>query len=108
LVLTGAWDKGRDAIINMISALGLQHDVIALGWIPFEDIPLLYRGADLFVFPSLHEGFGLPILEAMASGVPVVCSRLEPLTEVAGNAALFIDPYDHADIAKGIYLGEDR
>ena len=43
LVLTGAWDKGRDAIINMISALGLQHDVIALGWIPFEDIPLLYR-----------------------------------------------------------------
>lgn len=102
LVLTGAWDKGRDTIDGMITELSLQNDVIALGWIPFDDIPLLYRRADLFVFPSLHEGFGLPILEAMASGVPVLCSRLEPLTEVAGNAALFIDPHDHADIAKGI------
>jgi glycosyltransferase involved in cell wall biosynthesis len=56
----------------------------------------------MFVYPSLHEGFGLPILEAMASGVPVVCSRIEPLAEVAGDAAFFVDPYDHSDIAKGI------
>jgi glycosyltransferase involved in cell wall biosynthesis len=102
LVFTGAWEKGHDKIVNMISSLGLQNDVIMLGWLPFEDIPAIYRAAEIFVYLSLHEGFGLPILEAMASGVPVVCSRIEPLTEVAGNAAFFVDPYDHSDIAKGI------
>ncbi len=100
LILTGAWDQGHEKIASLISSLGLQQDVIMLGWLPFEDIPSLYRGAEIFVFPSLHEGFGLPILEAMASGVPVVCSRIEPLTEVARDAALFVDPYDHGAIAK--------
>jgi glycosyltransferase involved in cell wall biosynthesis len=102
LVLTGAWDKGHDMIAGLISELGLQKDVIMLGWIPFEDIPLVYRGAAIFAFPSLHEGFGLPILEAMASGVPVVCSRIEPLVEIAGDAAQLVDPYDQADITRGI------
>jgi glycosyltransferase involved in cell wall biosynthesis len=102
LVLSGAWDTGQDALAGLILELGLQNNVILLGWIPFEDIPFLYRGAEIFVFPSLHEGFGLPILEAMASGVPVVCSRIEPLIEIAGNAALLVDPYDPATIARGI------
>jgi glycosyltransferase involved in cell wall biosynthesis len=102
LVLTGAWDKGHEKIASLISELGLQKDVIMLGWIPFEDIPILYRGAEIFIFPSLHEGFGLPILEAMASGVPVVCSRIEPLVEIAGNAAVLVDPYDKSDIVRGM------
>ncbi len=102
LIFTGAWEHGHDKALNTISSLGLQQDVLMLGWLPFEDIPSLYRGAEIFVFPSLHEGFGLPILEAMASGVPVICSRMEPLTEVAGNAALFVDPYDYKDIARGM------
>lgn len=102
LVFTGAWEKGHDKLITTISALGLQDDVALLGWLPFEDIPAIYREAELFVFPSRHEGFGLPILEAMASGVPVVCSRMEPLIEVAGNAALFVNPDDPADIARAI------
>jgi len=102
LVLTGAWETGYDKTRNMIAALGLQNSVIMLGWLPFEVIPAIYRGAELFVYPTLHEGFGLPILEAMASGVPVVCSKIEPLIEVAGDAALFVDPYDHRDIAKGL------
>jgi len=89
-------------LASNISALGVQKDIIMLGWIPFEDIPFLYRGAEIFVFPSLHEGFGLPILEAMASGVPVVCSRIEPLVEIAGDAARLVDPYDQSDIAEGI------
>jgi glycosyltransferase involved in cell wall biosynthesis len=63
---------------------------------------LLYRGAEIFIYPSLHEGFGLPVLEAMASGVPVVCSRIEPLVEIAGGAALLVDPYDQSDIAGGM------
>jgi len=102
LVLTGAWESGHEKIVALISALGLEQDVIMLGWIPGEDIPEIYRRAGVFVYPSIHEGFGLPILEAMASGVPVVCSRIEPLIEVAGNAALFIDPGDYLDIARGI------
>lgn len=102
LVLTGAWDAGQDEITGLISESGLQKEVIMLGWVPFADIPGLYRGADLFVYPSLHEGFGLPILEAMASGVPVVCSRMEPLIGIAGNAAVLVDPYDQADIARGM------
>ncbi len=102
LVLTGAWDKGHDAMTGLISESGLQKDVVMLGWVPFADIPGLYRGADLFVYPTLHEGFGLPVLEAMASGVPVVCSRIEPLIGLAGNAAILVDPYDQADIARGI------
>jgi glycosyltransferase involved in cell wall biosynthesis len=102
LVLTGAWEKGHDTVVGIIADLGLQDDVLMLGWIPFEDIPLIYRGAELFVYPTLHEGFGLPVLEAMASGVPVVCSRVEPLIEIAGDAAFFVDPYDQSDIARGI------
>ena len=102
LAFTGAWDTGHFELARIISALGLDKDVIMLGWLPFEDIPAVYRGAELFVYPTLHEGFGLPILEAMASGVPVVCSRIEPLIEIAGNAALLVDPYDPSDIARGI------
>jgi glycosyltransferase involved in cell wall biosynthesis len=104
LVLTGAWESGYDRIMGMIKETGLRNNVIMLGWLPFDDIPALYRGAQLFVYPTLHEGFGLPILEAMASAVPVVCSEIEPLIEVAGDAALFVDPYDHKDIARGISL----
>lgn len=102
LVLSGAWETGQERVVDLIAGLGLQDDVIMLGWIPFEDLPALYSGAEMFLFPSLHEGFGLPILEAMACGVPVVCSRIEPLIEIAENAALLVDPYNEDDIARGI------
>jgi glycosyltransferase involved in cell wall biosynthesis len=102
LVFTGAWERGHDETMSSISALGLQDAVIMLGWLPFEDIPAVYRGSELVVYPTLHEGFGLPLLEAMASGVPVVCSRIEPLIEIAGDAALLVDPHDPSDIARGI------
>ena len=101
-MLTGAWEKGQDTIAGVTADLGLEKDVIMLGWIPFADMPAIYRNAELFVYPTLHEGFGLPILEAMASGVPVVCSRIEPLIEIAGSAALLVDPYDQSAIAEGI------
>jgi len=102
LVLIGARDYGHDIIKKKIEELGLVGEVVFLGWLPFEDIPVIYSAADLFVFPSLHEGFGIPVLEAMASGVPVVCSNIEPLDEVAGNAARLVDPLSAESIAKGM------
>ena len=102
LVLIGARDKGEDTLVREIRRLGLQDDVVLLGWIPFDDVPLIYQGCEAFVFPTLHEGFGLPVVEAMACGVPVICSRIEPLLEVAGNAALFVDPRDPENIGEAI------
>ena len=102
LVLIGARDYGHEAIRARIASLGLSDGVLFLGWLPFEEIPVIYSAASLFVFPSLHEGFGIPVLEAFASGTPVVCSRIEPLDEVAGDAALFVDPLSADAIAEGI------
>jgi alpha-1,3-rhamnosyl/mannosyltransferase len=64
-----------------------------------EDLPVIYAGAKIFAFPSLYEGFGLPVLEAMASGVPVVCSTASSLPEVAGDSALMCDPYNIEGLA---------
>ncbi|MFQ5736865.1 MAG: glycosyltransferase family 4 protein [Thermodesulfobacteriota bacterium] len=102
LVLIGARSYGHDAISKKIAELGLEKEVVFLGWLPFEDIPLIYAASELFVFPSLHEGFGIPVLEAMATGVPVVCSRIEPLGEVAGDAALYVDPLNAGAMAEGM------
>ncbi len=102
LVLTGARDYGAPEVRAKIRELGLEEDVFMLDWLPFEDIPLIYSASTMLVFPSLHEGFGLPIIEAMACGVPVVCSDMEPMREVAGGAALLVDPMDEKAIAGGI------
>ncbi len=109
LVLIGSRDYGHDVIAGKIRELGLDTDVLFLGWLPFEDMAPIYSAATAFVFPSLHEGFGLPVLEAFASGVPVVCSNIAPVTEVAGDAALLVDPLCVEAIANGILrvLNED-
>jgi len=73
-----------------------------LGPVPEDDLPALYAGATLFVFPSLYEGFGLPVLEAMACGTPVACSNTSSLPEVVGDAALTFDPADSSAIARAI------
>ena len=75
-----------------------------LGYVPDDDLPALYGGADLFVYPSLLEGFGLPILEAMRCGCPVLTSTVSSLPEVAGDAALLVDPRDSEAIADGLAL----
>jgi glycosyltransferase involved in cell wall biosynthesis len=97
-------------IFDTVKTLALDEDVIFTGFVDDEDIPDLYRGAQLFVFPSLYEGFGLPILEAMASGVPVVTSATASMPEVAGDAAILVDPHDPEAIAEGMarVLTEDR
>jgi glycosyltransferase involved in cell wall biosynthesis len=81
----------------------LHKYVRFLGYLPEETLAVLYRLAGVFVFPSLYEGFGLPPLEAMASGTPVVMSNVSSLPEVAGDAAMLVDPYEPDAIADGIY-----
>ena len=82
----------------------LHKHVRFLGYLPDETLAILYRLASVFVFPSLYEGFGLPPLEAMASGTPVVTSNVSSLPEVAGDAAVLVDPYDVGSIVAGVRL----
>jgi glycosyltransferase involved in cell wall biosynthesis len=70
-----------------------------LGYVPDEELPALYSGADLFIFPSLYEGFGFPPLEAMACGCPVISSNTSSMPEVLGNACIYFDPYDTRQIS---------
>ncbi len=74
-----------------------------MGEVPSRDMPALYNLADVFVYPSLYEGFGLPVLEAMACGCPVVSSNLTSLPEVAGDAALMVDPRDVSALADAMH-----
>jgi glycosyltransferase involved in cell wall biosynthesis len=74
-----------------------------LGFIPDDDLPALYCGADALVYPSLMEGFGLPVLEAMRCGTPVLTSTTSSLPEVGGDAALYADPYSIDEIAAALY-----
>lgn len=102
LVIAGAWDDRYPESRQEADALGMGDQVRFLGPVPDSDLPALYSGASLFVFPSEYEGFGLPVLEAMACGTPVVCSNESSLPEVAGEAALYVDPTDEESIAQGI------
>jgi glycosyltransferase involved in cell wall biosynthesis len=90
-------------IFEMINRYGLQEDIIFTKYVNEEDLVLLYNGAELFVYPSLYEGFGLPILEAMSCGTPVITSTVSSMPEVAGKAALLVDPLNSEEIAWTIY-----
>ena len=81
---------------------GVQHDVRFFGFIPYETLKALYKSAQIFVFPSLYEGFGLPPLEAMANGTPVLASNVSSLPEVLGDAALLVNPENVFEISKGL------
>jgi alpha-1,3-rhamnosyl/mannosyltransferase len=82
--------------------LGLEQKVIWLGPVPEAALPALYSGATVFVFPSLYEGFGLPVLEAMACGAPVVCSNTSSLLEIGERAVCFFDPTQVEDICTAL------
>lgn len=87
------------AIAAQIREKGIASQVKFLNYVPYSELPILLNQAIALVFPSLWEGFGLPVLEAMACGTPVITSNLASLPEVAGDAALLVDPYDEAAIA---------
>ena len=100
LVVAGASGWGESLPSTLSSTA--KEKVKLLGFVPNEDLPALYAGASAFCYPSLREGFGLPILEAMAQGTPVVTSRGSSTEEVSGGATVLVDPTDVASIADGI------
>jgi glycosyltransferase involved in cell wall biosynthesis len=102
LVIAGAKGWSNEDIAQEIAALGVQERVKFLGWISEDDRRVLYSTAKLCVYPSLYEGFGLPPLEAMACGAPVVTSNTSALREVVGNAAILIEPDNSAELCQAI------
>ena len=104
LVLAGKEGFGFadvEAEINKLDAR-IKNDIIVPGYITEKDLPHLYAGADLFLFPSLYEGFGIPILEAMACGTPAACSKTSSLPEAGGEAVAYFDPENPSEIANSI------
>lgn len=102
LLIIGDEISKHPALRLAVHRLRLHKDVRFLGYVSDEKLAILYRLASLFAFPSLYEGFGLPALEAMASGTPVLTSNVSSLPEVAGDAAVLVDPYDVDAIADGL------
>lgn len=102
LVIAGKKGWYYDGLFKLVDQLDLKRKVIFTGYIPDEDAPALYQGSSLFVFPSLYEGFGLPPLEAMSSGVPVVASNTSSLPEVVGNGGILLSPHDTSAWIKAI------
>ena len=103
LVVVGDQGWSMGGLPQQVGALGLEGIVRFLGYVPDSDLPLLYGAAEAFIFPSLYEGFGLPLLEAMACGTPVVASTRGSLPEVAGDAAVLVEPDPPEALAEGIY-----
>lgn len=99
LVIVGRWDERYPEARDYALQSGLSDSVRFVGEVPDDQLPAIYSGATVFVHPSLYEGFGLPIVEAMACGTPVVCSNTSSLPEVAGQAAMFFDPQDPRGMA---------
>ncbi|MFQ6014412.1 MAG: glycosyltransferase family 4 protein [Anaerolineae bacterium] len=99
LVIAGGKGWLYEPIFRKVDSLGLKRDVRFLGFVPDEDLPALYTLADLFAFPSHYEGFGLPALEAMACGTPVVASDRASLPEIIGDAGLLVSPDDREGLA---------
>jgi glycosyltransferase involved in cell wall biosynthesis len=87
---------------SLIDSLDLNSSIVSLGYVSQKDLPYFYNGASCFIYPSLYEGFGIPLLEAMASGCPVVTSNLSSMPEVIDKAGVLVDPYKEKSIFKGI------
>ncbi len=112
LVLAGRADRDLGAIERRIAEHGLERRIHRVGFVRDEDLPLLYAAAEAFALPSLYEGFGIPVLEALACGTPVVTSNVSSLPEAGGDAAALVDPRDPvamADaLAEALEPGSDR
>jgi glycosyltransferase involved in cell wall biosynthesis len=103
LVLAGMRGFQTAAIEQLIKDLGVGDSVRITGWLPRDELLRLYARACAFVYPSTFEGFGIPVLEALAAGIPVACSDIPPLREVAGEAALMFNPLNEDSIAEALH-----
>ena len=108
LVLAGAKGWLYESIFDETRTLGLEESVLFPGFVPFDDQPLWYNASTVFAYPSLYEGFGMPPLEAMACGTPVVCSDTTSLPEVVGDAGLTVPPMDDIALAEALWHVLDR
>ena len=111
LVIAGAKGWLNSDIPGLVKELGIEQKTVFLGYIDKEDMSAVYSAASVFAYPSLYEGFGLPILEAFACGVPVITSNTSSMPEVAGDAAVLVDPADSAELAaalEGLLLDEGK
>ncbi len=102
LVITGSADPAADPLLPVIAESGVEAWVEVRGWVTEQELTDLYQRARAMVMPTFAEGFGLPVLEAMAAGLPVLASDIPVLREVGGDAAVWFDPYDSASIAQAI------
>ncbi len=98
LVLVGLRGPDSEALESLIAELGLTESVLLAGWVPDEELLAYYSRAHALVYPSLFEGFGLPVLEGLACGVPVACSDIPPLREVGGDSVLYFNPEDQESL----------
>jgi glycosyltransferase involved in cell wall biosynthesis len=108
LLIVGRENDATDAIAEAIRKCGIEEHVTRLRYVPFADAPELYSVADALLFPSLWEGFGLPLVESMACGTPVITSTATCLPEVAGDAAIIVDPESVSALADAIYDVQTR
>lgn len=108
LLLPGKQGGEFERLTTLVDALGLNGDVIFPGYIPVKDMPYFYAAAEVMVYPSIYEGFGLPPLEAMAMGVPVISSDRSSLPEVLGSAPLYFDPFDTIALAEKMFTLYDN
>lgn len=102
IVIIGSAKDDHQFLTKLAQSLGIGDRVFFTGYVPYEDLPYFYNGADVFVYPSLYEGFGLPILEAISCGTPTITSNVSSIPEVAGDGALLINPFDTEELAKAI------
>lgn len=102
LVLIGSASYGFDEVNYMIREFALEHEVIIPGWVNEGDVPAIYSEALAFVFPSVYEGFGIPLLQAMSCGTPIIASNVASIPEVVGDAALLFNPHYVKSIAKAM------
>ena len=102
LLMLGCKKDDLKILLKEINAVELYDHIILTGYVSDEDLPIIYQLSELFLFPSLREGFGIPIIEAMACGVPVITSNTSSMPEVAGNAAHLIDPNKPEEICRGM------
>jgi glycosyltransferase involved in cell wall biosynthesis len=102
LIITGEKKGTYSNLLKKASKTCLADDIVFIGFIPEKEMPMVINAASLFVFPSLYEGFGIPLLEAMACGTPILASNVSSIPEVVGGAALLFDPYNINEMASVI------